>query len=90
VALERLLDDRAVPRLPGPARRLAPSERRRRRRPGLPVSGQAVGAQLGTQRDQRREICDCLDGAGLGDADEAVRVEVVAQKQSRIGVGGRE
>ena len=90
MALERLLDDLAVSRLPGLARRLAPSERRRRRCPCFPVSGQAVGAQLGTERDQRREICDCLDGACFGDADEPVRVEVVAQQQTRVGVSGRE
>src|SRR5205823_11090382 len=90
VALERLLEQLAVLRLPGPACRLAASERRRRRGPRLAVARQVVGAQLGTLRDQRREIGHGLDAAGLGDADEAVRVEVVAEEQSGVVVGGRE
>jgi hypothetical protein len=41
-------------------------------------------------RDQRRQVGDGLDGPGLGDPDEAVRVEVVAQQERRVVVGRRE
>jgi hypothetical protein len=90
VALERLLDALGALRLPGPTCRLAASERGRRRRPSLAVAGEAVGAKLRTERDERREVRDGLDGAGLRDPNEAVRVEVVAQQQRRVLVDGRE
>jgi len=78
------------PGAPGLARLLALAERRGGRGPGLAVAGKAVGAQLGAARDQRGEVGHCLDGSGLGDADEAVRIEVVAEQQRRVVVGGRE
>jgi len=90
VALERLLDAVVASRLPGPTCGLAASQGRRRRRPRLSVAREAVGTQLGTERDQRREVGDRLDVARLGDADEAVRVQVVAQEQGRVVVGRRE
>jgi hypothetical protein len=75
---------------PDQARLLAPAERRRGRGPGLAVAWEAVRPELGTHRDQCREVGDRLDRAHLGHADEAVRVEVVAQQQGRVGVGGLE
>jgi hypothetical protein len=41
-------------------------------------------------RDQRGQVGDRLDGPGLRDPDEAVRVEVVAQQERRVVVGRRE
>src|SRR3954447_12731821 len=53
-------------------------------RPRLTIAGKTVGAQLGAKRDQRRKLGDRLDRAALCDADEAVRVEVVAEQQGRV------
>ena len=58
--------------------------------PGLAVARQAVRPQLGTERDQGREVGDGLDRAGLGHADEAVRVEVVAEQKRGVLVTRRE
>jgi hypothetical protein len=66
------------------------AERRGGRRPGLAVARQAVGSELGAERDQGGEIGDRLDRARLGDADEPVRVEVVAEQQRRVLVDRRE
>jgi hypothetical protein len=41
-------------------------------------------------RDERGERRDRLDGARVGDADEAVRVQVVAEEQRGVLVGRRE
>jgi hypothetical protein len=62
----------------------------RGRGPGLTVARQAIRPQLGTVRDQRGQVGDGLDRPGLRDADEAVRVEVVAEEERRVVVGGRE
>jgi hypothetical protein len=60
------------------------------RRPGLAVTRPTVGAQLRAQRDQRREVGHRLDRPGLRDADEPVRVEVVAEQERSVGVVGVE
>jgi hypothetical protein len=83
-------DPRIGIRAPCRARFLAFAEGRRRRRPGLAVAGKAVGPELGAARDQRREIRDCLNGPGLGDADEPVRIEVVAEQERGVVVCRRE
>src|SRR6185312_8190149 len=63
---------------------LATAERRGGRRPRLAVAGQAVGAELGAERDQRRKVPHRLDRPRLRDPDEAVRVEVVAEQQRGV------
>jgi hypothetical protein len=72
------------------SRVLAAAERRGGRRPGLAVPGPAVGAELRADRDQRGQIRDRLDRSRVGDADEAVRVEVVPEQQCRVRVDRRE
>jgi ribosomal protein L16/L10AE len=69
---------------------LTPAEGRRGRRPGLAVTRQVVGPELGAQRDQRCQVRHRLDRARLGHADEPVRVEVVAQEERRVRVDRRE
>ena len=88
VQLQGALCVRARP--PGQARVLPSAERRGGRGPRLAVAGEAVGAQLRTQRDQRGEVAHGLDGARVGDPDEPVRVEVVAEQERGVGVGGLE
>jgi hypothetical protein len=88
VLRQRLLDLGARP--PRESRFLAASERRRRRRPGLAVAGKPVGAQLGAEGDQRGEVADRLDRAGARDPDQAVRIQVVAEQERRVGVRRRE
>jgi hypothetical protein len=85
VELQRPLGLRARP--PGQARVLAAAECRCRRCPRLAVTGEPVGAQLGAQRDQRGEVVHRLYWPRLGDADEAVRVQVIAEQEHRVGVG---
>ena len=81
-AAERLLDAR--PRLPGGPR---PERGRRRRRPRLAVARRVVRPELRAERDQLGEVGDRVDLAVLGDPDEPVRVEVVAEQER--GVAGR-
>ena len=69
---------------PGQAGLLAAAKRDGGGRPRLAVAGKAVGAELCAERDQRGQVGDRLDRARLGDADEAVRVEVVAEQQSGV------
>jgi len=88
VALEGRLGRRAA--APAEPRLLAVAQGGGRGRPRLAVAGQAVGPQLGAERDQRREVGDGLDRAGLGHADEAVRVEVVAEQKRGVLVTRRE
>jgi hypothetical protein len=88
VLRQGLLDFRPGP--PRQPRDLAASERRRGRRPGLAVPGQPVGAELGAEGDQRRQVADRLDRAGPRDPNETVRVEVVAEQERRVRVGRRE
>ena len=71
---------------PGIGERVLP-EQRRRRGPCLRLAGAALGARLGAERDQLGEIVHRLDAARRRDPHEAVGVEVVAEEQSRIGVG---
>ena len=80
----------AVLRRPRPASLVALAERGGSRSPRLAVAGQAVSAKLGAARDQRGESGHGLDGPGLGDADEPVRVEVVAEQERGVAVGRRE
>ena len=88
MALEGRLGRRAA--APAEPRLLAVAQGGGRGRPRLAVAGQAVGPQLGAERDQRREVGDGLDRAGLGHADEAVRVEVVAEQKRGVLVTRRE
>jgi hypothetical protein len=90
VILERPSDGLAVAPGPAQARRFSLAERRGRRRPGLAVARQLVGAQPRAERDQTGEVGDRVDGARLGDSHEAVRVEVVAQQEGGVGVRGLE
>jgi hypothetical protein len=75
---------------PGEAGGRACAEGCRRRGPNLAVARQAIRPQLGAVRDQRGQVGNSLDRPGLGDADEAVRVEVVAEQERGVVVGRRE
>ncbi len=75
---------------PGGAGGRACAEGCRRRGPNLAVARQAIRPQLGAVRDQRGQVGDGLDRPGLGDADETVRVEVVAEQERGVVVGRRE
>jgi hypothetical protein len=88
--LDRPVDRHAAQPVPPESRGLAPTQGRRRRRPRLSVSGQAVGAQLGAERDQGSQVGHGLDRPGLGDAHKTVGVEVVAEQEGGVAVGGRE
>ncbi len=68
----------------------ARAQQRRGRRPGGTVAVAPVGARLRAQRDQLGEIGDGRDVAGLGDADEPVRVQVVAEQERGVAVRRRE
>jgi len=76
--------------LPLEPRGLAVAEGRGGGSPGLTVARKPVGAQLGAERDQLREVADGLDRPCLGDSHEPVRVQVVAEQQRGVVVGGRE
>ena len=65
----------------------APAEQRRGRRPERSVAFALLRPQLAAERDQLGEIGDGVDVMRGGDADEAVRVEVVAEEQRRVVVG---
>jgi hypothetical protein len=88
VALEGRLGLR--PGTPPEARSFAPAEGRRGRGPGLAVAREAVGTQLGADRDQRGQVGDGLDRPHFGHPHEAVRVEVVAQQERGVYVGWSE
>jgi hypothetical protein len=88
VFLERPLRLGTAP--PPQARLLAAAERRGRRAPRLAIARETVRPQPGAERDQRRQVADRLDRPGLGDADEPVRVQVVAEQQRRVRIGGLE
>ena len=90
VILERPLNRLAAEVVPAQARCVPAAESRRGRRPRLAVAGQAVGPQPGAERDQRREVGDGLDRPRLGHAHQPVSVEVVAEQEGGVGIGGRE
>ena len=94
-----LLDAQSVPvecdpclgaQLPCGAGGLAEPQRGSCRGPLLAVARKPVGARLGAARDERGEVGHGLDRPGLGDAHEAVRVEVVAEQQGGVVVARRE
>ena len=62
------------------------SEQRRGGGPGLAVPVAVRGANLGADRDQLRQVGDGGELAERGHPLEAVRVEVVAEEQPRVGV----
>ena len=66
---------------------LAGSEQRRAGGPRHTVSRRGVGAELRTERDQLSEVGDGLDAADLGDPDEPVRVEIIAEQERGVLVG---
>ena len=68
----------------------APVEGRDGRGPGLTVAGKALRAQVGAEGEELGKGPDGLDVTERGDADEAVRVEVVAQEDARVAVVGAE
>ena len=53
----------------------------RRGRPRVAVSGAAIGAALGAERDEVREVVHRDDVAALRHSHEAVSVEVVAEEK---------
>ena len=63
------------------------TEQRSRRRPGSTVAVTPVGARLRAQRDQLGEVGDGRDVTRLGDPDEPVRVQVVAEQERDLAVG---
>ena len=63
--------------------RRSPSELDRRH-PLLPVSQDLLGPQLRTARDQLGQIRDGLHVARVGDPDEPVRVQVVAEEKRGV------
>jgi hypothetical protein len=81
--------------LEGPLHRppvgLAPlAELRRGLGPGLAVAWKPVRAKLRAERDQRGKVGHVLHASRLRDADETVRVEVVAEQQRGVVVLRRE
>src|SRR5258708_2383134 len=70
----------------GGGRKPAVTDERGGRSPRRPVAVDAAGAQLGAERDQLGQVRDGLDLAQRGDADEPVRVEVVAEQQRVVPV----
>ncbi len=59
----------------------APAEQRRGRGPERSVAVAPLRPQLAAERDELRQVGDRVDLVCGGDADEAVRVEVVAEEQ---------
>jgi hypothetical protein len=59
-------------------------ERARRSDPRVAVAAGVLGAQPGAEGDQLRELGDGVDAAGVRDAHEPVRVEVVAEQQCKL------
>src|SRR5262249_23634415 len=66
------------------------SAQRRGPGPGGTIAVALLGASLGAQRDQLGEVGDGRDVSGLGDTNEAVCVQVVAEQEPRVAVGGGE
>src|SRR5262245_34109928 len=69
---------------------LAATKPRRRRGPDGAVARDLLCAQIRAQGDQLGQVVDSLDGAALLDADEAVRVQVVAEQERGVTVLRRE
>ena len=65
----------------------AGAQARGARRPGGTVVAPPLGPHLGADRDQLGEVSDRLDHVPRCDAHQPVRVQVVAEQESRIGVG---
>src|SRR5438105_2954697 len=68
----------------------AAPEKRRRRRPRFAVAVGAGGAHLRAQRDQLCQVGHSGHVLELGDPDEAMRVQVIAEEERRVAVAGRE
>ena len=68
----------------GPSR----TEQRRRGGPERAVAVGTLRPQLAAEGDQLGEVRDGVDLAQGGDADEPVGVEIVAEEQRRVVVGG--
>ena len=69
---------------------LAGAEQRGGRGPGLAVAVAPVGRNLRAERDQVGQVGDGLDLFERCDADEPVRVEVVAEQDRRVEIGRSE
>jgi hypothetical protein len=73
---------------------VARAEQRDRRRPddavGRLAAGARLRAELGAEGEELREVGHDRHVAVLGDPDETVRVEVVAEEDARVAVRGRE
>ncbi len=63
------------------------TEQRSRRSPGSTVAIAPFGARLRAQRDQLGEVGHGRDVTRLGDTDEPVRVQVVAEQEGGLTVG---
>ena len=69
---------------------LDPPEQRDRRSPGLSVPRPALGTQVGAECQELGQLGDHTHVPLGGDADEAVGVEVVAEEDAGVTIGGRE
>ena len=67
----------------------APAEQRRGCGPERSIAIALLRAQLAAERDELRQVGDGVDLVCGRDADEAVRVEVVAEEQRAVVVGRR-
>jgi hypothetical protein len=90
VSGKRSLGRLAPAPVPPQTRFLAAAKGRSRRCPHLAVARQAVGPELRAERDQRRQVGDRLDRARVGDPHQPMGVEIVAEQERRVGIGGRE
>jgi hypothetical protein len=65
-------------------------EQRDRGGPGGSIAGPALGAQVRAEREELSEVGHHTHVSLSGDADETVRVEIVAEQDAGIAVLGRE
>ena len=76
------------PRIGKPA--LDAPEQRDRRGPGLSVPGPVLGTQVGAEGQELGQLRDHPHVPLGGDPDKAVGVEVIAEEDAGVAIGGRE